>query len=141
MLDISAILRERIKIFLVVAAVNDKEIVADIEDDIWFDINKTEIEYLIDNNISNAIKYGKQQAPTYITLRLEGTEIVMSFANEGRPIKNKTAIFERFERESNDKQGHGIGLHIVKEIAEKYRIKILLDYDGGKNIFEYRLQS
>ncbi|HOI84315.1 MAG TPA: HAMP domain-containing sensor histidine kinase, partial [Campylobacterales bacterium] len=124
MLDISAILRERIKMFSIVAAVNDKEIIADIEDHIWFDINKTEIEYLIDNNISNAIKYGKQRAPIYIKLWLDGTEIVMSFANEGRPIKNKTAIFERFERESEGKQGHGIGLHIVKEITEKYRIKI-----------------
>lgn len=141
MLDLSAILKERIKIFSVVAAVNDKEIVTDIEDDIWFDINKTEIEYLVDNNISNAIKYGKSQAPIYIRLYLEGSEIVMSFSNEGKPIKNKVAVFERFERESEGKQGHGIGLHIVKEITEKYRINVSLRYEEGMNVFEYRLQS
>ncbi len=140
-LDISAILEERIKIFSVVASANDKEIISNIEEGIWFDINKIQIEYLMDNNISNAIKYGAHHAPIFVTLEFKDKKIVMSFANEGKPIKNKAKIFNRFERESNGKQGHGIGLHIVKEICEKYNIKVSLRYENAKNIFEYTLNK
>jgi signal transduction histidine kinase len=139
--DISAVLRERIKLFSVVASANDKEITATIEDGLCTNINKTEMEYLIDNNISNAIKYGSICKPIAIKLWKDEENILLSFENEGKPIENQEAIFERFTRETKEKQGHGIGLHIVKEIAAKYDIGIAVRFENGKNIFEYAFKQ
>ena len=85
------------------------------------------------NNISNAIKYS--EIDTTIKIILEGN--ILKFISKGDKIKDKDAIFKRYIRENQSLGGHGIGLSIVKDICDKYDIKIEVISLNGENIFSY----
>ena len=136
-INLSQLIKDRIELFGVVINANDKQIEANIESDINIEINKTEIEYIIDNNLSNAIKYGHAKETIYINLEKDQNTFTLSFSNKGKEIKDKEKIFDRYTRETVQKQGQGIGLHMVKEICDKYNIEIKVDYVDGQNRFTY----
>jgi signal transduction histidine kinase len=131
-IDISEVLKERIKFFEAVAKANNKKIVADIEDGFKFKINKVELDRIIDNNLSNAIKYSSGSE-----IFVEFGDGVLKFKSFSERIKGGMRVFEKSYREHSHKRGLGIGLNIVKEICEKYGIEYKLYYEDGKNVFEY----
>lgn len=136
-LDLSVIAKNRVDLFTPVANAMDKQIKATIREDIIVSMNQTELEYLIDNNLSNALKYGQPFKPITFTLSQSEKEIILFFESYGDPIQNTAAIFERYIRQDHSKQGSGIGLHIVASICERYKIIIHVTYEDGKNCFRY----
>ena len=98
------------------------------------EMNESDLERLIDNNISNAIKYS---TTNFIKISLK--ECVLRFENDGE-IKDKEKIFEKFHREDNIKGGFGIGLSIISSIISSYDIKFNLITDM-KVVFEYDLRN
>jgi PAS domain S-box-containing protein len=88
--------------------------------------DKTRIEQVITNLLSNSVKY----APGKINLEVEGRdkEIVISVRDFGKGIpQNKlVSIFNRFERINTNEgiSGLGLGLFIVKQIVEGHNGKI-----------------
>ena len=137
-INISEVLENRIKFFINLAKARNKKLTAEIQKDIFYEINKIEIERIIDNNISNAIEYSTGEE-IIIVLKKE-KDIVLKFISEGKKIKNPDFIFEKNYREHSHKRGLGIGLNIVKKICEKYNAEYKVYYENGKNIFEYRFK-
>jgi signal transduction histidine kinase len=135
-INISNVLKERVSFFYTIAKVNDKQLISDIEENIQCFINRIEFERIVDNNISNAIKYSANKK-IYITLKKEKEKIILKFASYGKKIKEPQKIFEISYREQSHKRGLGLGLNIVKNICEKYSIKYTVYYENGMNIFEY----
>ena len=135
-LNISKVLNERIAFFTTIAKVNDKRIIADVEKNVYTYINRIEFERIVDNNISNAIKYSSSE-DIKIELKKRGDKIVMKFYSYGEKIKNPEKIFEKNYREQTHKRGLGLGLNIVKNICDKYSIRYKVYYENGKNVFEY----
>jgi signal transduction histidine kinase len=90
---------------------------------------------LVDNNISNAIKYSSVASTIKIILE----DCVLKFISNGEKIKDTNIIFKRYVRENISLGGHGIGLSIVKDICDKYKIKIDVTSQENHNIFSYRL--
>ena len=139
--SLTEMLNKRIKFFSTISKVNYKEIVSNIEDDIYIHINEIELERIIDNNISNGIKYGEEKQPITITLTKEDDTVTLTFKTYGNPILNKEKIFEKNYRENEAKRGLGLGLNIVKGICAKYNIFYSVSYDefdfNGQNIFIY----
>ena len=135
--NFSLILKERIKFFSVLAKARNKRIIADIQKEIFFNINKVELERIIDNNISNAVDYSKK-SEIYVELKKSDNFIVFKVVSFGDKIKDTKKIFEKNYREQEYKRGIGIGLNIVKTICEKYKIKYTAYYQNGQNIFEYK---
>ena len=136
-LSLSKQLQNRIKFFNTISKVNYKIISSNIEDDIYFFINKIELERLIDNNISNAIKYAKINKNIQINLYKKEHVIYLEFKSYGNEIKNKNRIFDKNYRENKSSRGLGLGLNIVKNICEKYDIKYLIKSDKDVNSFIY----
>ena len=125
-LSLAEVLKERIAFFERIAETNNKQIVARIENDLTVEISHIELVRLIDNNLSNALKYS---APgSTITVTLKGN--VLSFHNTGTPIEDTEKIFEKYVRENRTVGGYGLGLDIVRQIAKRYGITIELHSDA-----------
>ncbi len=135
---LSNMLQERIKFFITISKVNFKEITSNIEDGIYIDINEIELERIIDNNISNGIKYGDENKSITINLTKEDDKAIVTFQTYGKPIQNKEKVFEKNYRENEAKRGLGLGLNMVKTICDKYDIEYFVSYEEGQNVFSYR---
>ena len=73
---------------------------------------------LIDNLISNAVKYNKNGGT--ITYELTSRRLVVEDSGVGIEAENIDAIFQRYTRANTHEGGFGIGLHIVFKIAKEY---------------------
>ncbi len=85
-------------------------------------MSRQKFERLFDNLLSNAIKYNRRGGRIDIVLRegyLEISDTGIGIAKEKLPY-----IFDRYMRFSDMAGGFGIGLSIVKAIAEAYDIEI-----------------
>ncbi len=138
-INLSENLKERIRFFETVAKAHNKKILSYIEENIFFEINKIEFERIVDNNLSNAIKYSSKK-DIFVTLKREDNFIVLKFESFGERIKDPVSIFEKDYREHIHKRGLGIGLNIVKNICDKYNIEYKVYYKEGKNVFEYKFK-
>ena len=93
-------------------------------------IDKKKITKLLDNLISNAIKYNKISGN--VTVILDEKSISIKDSGQGIKKRNLKAVFDRFERFNYAQGGFGIGLHIVNVIAKEYRLNI--DIESKENI-------
>ncbi len=82
------------------------------------------IRRVVENLCTNAIKYGSKQDKVTVKIRKEPGDIFISVHNFGNPLDQKTNedLFAPFQRSQNianiDSKGWGLGLTIVKGIAE-----------------------
>lgn len=141
LISLSKVIEKRIDFFQTICKMNLKEIKAEIDINAYTYINTVELERLIDNNISNAIKYAQIEKPIYINLKKSKNKnknkIVLEFKSYANEIKNKNKIFEKNYREEEAKRGLGLGLNIVKNICDKYSISYIASYKNNQNIFTY----
>jgi signal transduction histidine kinase len=88
--------------------------------------NPTGIRRALENLGSNAVKYGFKERPITITLYCNEDNAMISVHNEGNAIRedDRLKLFDRFYRtksaEETYSKGWGIGLAVVKEIAEAH---------------------
>jgi two-component system OmpR family sensor kinase len=142
MIDLSQYLRERIDYFEEVAALRNITINSHITDGIMLFFNPTQLQRIVDNNISNAVKYSYEEGNIDITLETNNDQCLMIFKDNGVGIKDSTQIFERYYRENKEKGGFGIGLNIVKSIIDHANIELGIDSKEGKgSTFTYRFNS
>jgi signal transduction histidine kinase/FixJ family two-component response regulator len=84
--------------------------------------DKKLIRTILQNLISNAIKYSPDNGEIKISLTNENNEFVISVSDNGIgiPEKEQKHLFERFYRAQNaaNIQGTGIGLNIIKKYIE-----------------------
>ncbi len=140
-LDLSALLEKRIETFRIVAEANDMQIEARIRHGIVIDANATEMELLVDNNLSNAIKHGNPGSLVVVTLKHLELETVLIFENEGEPIEDVSGVFRRYTRENRTSQGSGIGLATVADICLRYHCLVDVRHERGRNRFIYFLPT
>lgn len=134
-------LKNRIEFFENIAKTQNKYIEYEIQDNLYVYINEIELERLIDNNISNAIKYASQNKPIKIKLEVIGNSIYLKFYSYSQEIKNKDKIFERNYQEAlNSNQSLGLGLSMVKSICLKYDILYKVEFEDNQNIFIYKMK-
>lgn len=124
-INLSEYLNSRVLFFEDIAISKSIQLIKDIEDDFIVYVNKVEIQRIIDNTLSNAIKYSFYKGQVEISLKSKGeNSCVLSFKDYGQGIKDIYAVFNRFEREDAVQGGFGLGLNIVKNICNKNDIDI-----------------
>jgi signal transduction histidine kinase len=115
---------ERVSYFTEIAAMKDIELVCLKCDSVNIEFNTTQLQRIIDNSISNAIKYSHAQSKVEISLINNVKNYQLIFKDYGIGMKNPDKIFERYYRESSQVGGFGIGLNIVKSIIDQNYIDL-----------------
>ncbi len=88
--------------------------------------DKIRIAQVLNNLVSNAIKYGSQNGNVYIGFFQTDNKILIEITDDGMGISQEhlSRLFERFYRvdktRSRDSGGTGLGLSIVKHIIEAH---------------------
>jgi two-component system OmpR family sensor kinase len=102
------------------------------------------VEQVIDNLVSNAIKYGGGTAVDLVVTREAQTaRIRVRDRGPGIPAQARARIFGRFERavgHSEYRSGFGVGLWVVGQLVEAMDGKVTVeDAPGGGALFEVKL--
>jgi signal transduction histidine kinase len=83
-----------------------------------------EIEIIVNNLVSNAVKYNKDNGNVFVTLRQVNSAIYIKVEDTGIGMTEQESalLFQEFVRIKNDKTkmitGSGLGLSIVKKLVE-----------------------
>ncbi len=125
-ISLEELVKERVSYFKTIANSYSKDIVIRTNDKhCEVQMSAIELIRLIDNNISNTIKYAQNESTITVILKNNS----LSFHNVGVPIKDTKKIFNKYFRENNVVGGHGLGLSIVHDIVMKYGIDVVVDSD------------
>lgn len=104
----------------------------DSDETIYINADGDEIEIILNNLVSNAIKYNHEGGTVNIVLRKTDTEIIMKVEDNGIGMteEDQQKLFHDFVRIKNLKTksitGSGLGLSIVKKMVELYNGSIEL---------------
>lgn len=98
--------------------------------DLYFAIDEDSFIRLINNLISNAIKYNKIGGS--VDIIVDKNSITVSDTGIGIPIKEQKEIYNRFYRATNQVGGFGLGLNIVYNIIKNYNIDIEMKSEVNK---------
>ena len=109
----------------------------DLEEVTILDINKSYLESIFLNLLTNAIKYKepKRQLKISVLTTVEKNELIITFKDNGIGIdleKNKDKIFGLYQRFHNYPDSKGLGLYLVKSQVESMGGSISVDSTVGK---------
>jgi len=84
---------------------------------------------LLRNLVDNSMRYAPDGSPIRVTVRPEGEQAVaiVEDAGPGIPKEERARVFERFYRLYSDEDGCGIGLSIVRTVAQVHRATVDMD--------------
>ena len=114
------------------------EIMLDCEANLYLNADKNEMEIILNNFVSNAVKYNKEDGKVYITILKKDGQVVMSVEDTGIGIKkeDQALLFQDFVRIKNEKTklvtGSGLGLSIAKKIVGLYNGTIDMESEPDK---------
>jgi signal transduction histidine kinase len=99
------------------------------------------LQRAIANLIDNAIKYSREDSLVHISLAVIGTEVTFTVKDSAEiiPEESKLQVFEPFFRLESEQTGSGIGLALVKWVAELHNGSIDIGNHKNGNIFTLRL--
>lgn len=128
--------RDELDIVAVVKKVVDKNSVLTLKNKISIDLlvddnmpkivgDEKRMEVVLDNFISNAIKYNKENGKVFIKVQKDNKRALISVKDSGIgiPKNEQDRVFEKFyrskEASSKETGGTGLGLYIAKNIIER----------------------
>ena len=122
-INLRELISDRVEYFSILAGSKKINFTLDLEEATLF-IDAVKIARVIDNLISNAIKYNKRNGSIFISLREE--YLIVEDTGIGIDAEKINDIFERYTRFNSSEGGFGIGLNIVKSIVNEYGLKIIV---------------
>ena len=136
-IDFSSFLKQRINFFDEVAKADGLVFITNIEDGIYVNFSEVKLQRVVDNNLSNAIKYSFENEPIFVLLNKTADDIIFEIKTRSPQIQDKKRIFDDFYRENQVRGGFGIGLNMVKDICDENGVKIELISDSDETVFKY----
>ena len=98
------------------------------------------------NLLENAAKFAARSSTLFLGLEKKGEKAVVTVRNTGDtiPAEELPLLFERFHKSdksrSEDKDGVGLGLYIVRTILEQHRERITAASEDGVTTFTFTVQ-
>jgi signal transduction histidine kinase len=99
---------------------------ASIEKDTWVEGDEALLHQVVQNLVSNAVKYNQDKGEIRFNLESKDEQINFTLMNSGEiiPAEHHERIFDRFYREDKSRtrlvDGFGLGLSLAREIARTH---------------------
>ena len=128
--------------------INDKHLDVDVdfpEHPVYTIANRDYITQVIYNLLDNAVKFCPQGGTLGLRIRQGGSKVYVSVANEGDtiPPEELSLLFDRFHKldksRSQNRDGWGLGLYIVKTIVCSHGEDISVSSKDGKTEFTFTM--
>jgi len=124
--DLTNALESRIEDFNELANFQKKNIVTDIDPDLYYFGEEASIVQLMDILLENAIKYAPEDSGISVSLKKNRKYAILKVSNKATVQKGDLSkVFERFyrldESRNSSIKGYGIGLSMAQLIAEKHK--------------------
>jgi signal transduction histidine kinase len=108
-----------------------------VREEVPFYSDKYRLAFIVNNLISNAIKYHDPDKPEpflRISVAIQKDKAVMEFSDNGIGIdkRHQPKVFDMFFRATHKNDGAGLGLYIVKEAVEKLNGTIRIESTLGQ---------
>lgn len=126
---------------------DEAQLRADLHGDARAAVDPSLFRRAMTNLLINAIQHSAPGATLNVTITPRDTLVDVSVANPGEPIDpvRRSHVFERFyrleEARANSKENHGLGLSIVKAVAEMHGGSVFVACAGGVNTFGFSVST
>jgi two-component system sensor histidine kinase VicK len=137
--DLLGLIRLAIRQCMVLAEQRNQHVMlSGVEDSCFILANAPRINQVVNNVLSNALKYSPEKSTVYVDIKSDEMYHNVSIRDEGMgiPPESLARIFERFYRVDKTRSramgGTGLGLAIAKEIMEEHGGTIYAESEPGK---------
>ena len=102
-------------------------------EEIYFYCDKSYIERIMLNILSNSLKYGKYKGNIYVMVKIENNEIIIEVINDAEaiPVDKRIVIFDKFTKINTSlnrpSEGSGLGLFLTRGLVELHDGEIKID--------------
>ena len=142
--DLTSALESKIEDFDELANFQKKNIVTDVDSNLYYFCEEASIVQLMDILLENAIKYAPEDSSISVSLKKNRKYAILKVSNKAEVKKGDLSkVFERFYRldESRNSaiKGYGIGLSMAQLIAEKHK-ETIRAYAPEDGIFKIEMR-
>lgn len=111
----------------------DKKIIfqKEIQSNVMVEGNKTLVEILLNNLLTNAIRYSETGAIITITCK----DHLLRISNPGSSPLKQEQLFKRFAGSAPDKPGTGLGLALVHQVTQRNNWSVSYTFEHGLHVF------
>lgn len=121
-INLSELVSSRLVNYLELIEKKEIELICDIEEDLYIISNDSYIEIILNNLMSNAIKFTEQKGKINVSLKKEKSEFIIKIKDNGCGMDKETGIhiFDKFYQgdTSRSSEGNGLGLALVKKVID-----------------------
>lgn len=104
------------------------KVVTDVKSDVWIASDPLLLRRVVDNILSNAIKISDPNTSVSLSVHQEQQQAVIQITDQGpgMTLQMQTELFTPFKRWASRYQGSGLGLSVVKGIADLLGITLTI---------------
>lgn len=136
--NLSAIITGSISNFKEFIELHQLQLITDVSDEVYVNMNPVLADILWTNLFQNAIKHNKKQG----CIRIELTEEKLIISNTGSEIDfPPEELFERFRKADQNSASIGLGLAIIRHIADQNNLEIQYTVKNGWHRVELILKN
>lgn len=131
--DVKAVAETAIETISEEARARQIEVRLRSDGDVFMRADQSEIEIVINNLITNAVKYNKEYGKVNINLSNNGSGVIISVSDTGIGLtaEDRKKLFRDFVRIKNKKtrriEGSGLGLSTVSKLAKRYNGEVSVE--------------
>ena len=112
-----------------------------LNEKIILNFNEIKLQRIVDNNLTNAIKYTLPNETIFVKLSVFNKECNFTIESHSAQILDPQQIFEEYYREEISREGFGLGLNLVKRICSEENVGIKLESGENWASFTYTFKG
>jgi two-component system, OmpR family, sensor kinase len=136
-INVSELLEQLIQLFEPIAAGNQIRLLTRFQPAVTITSNRDLVEILLNNLITNAIRYSPAGSDVLLELPIN----CFIISNPGDSSLETEQLFKRFATASSHQPGTGLGLALIKQICSRYNWKIQYEFKDGRHVFSLFFHS